>query len=139
MPPRDSAFWAKSLRGQSNVTDEKNELCKTANKFSKTTILQFVLIFVKFVLHPCLHLYLYVSYLGSYFYVSLSLAGAPNDGFLLNALKSLFYKGVSVLFPKLLYAIERFTKVRIFLISLSITLLNSKILGFLLSTKTSLT
>ena len=61
-----------------------------ANKFSKTTILQFVLIFVKFVLHPCLHLYLYVLYLGSYFHVSLSLAGAPNDGFLLNALKSLF-------------------------------------------------
>ena len=144
-----------------------------ANKFSKTTILQFVLIFVKFVLHPCLHLYLYFSYLGSYFYVSLSLAGAPDDGFLLNALKSLFrvprvlldlqtemhskrrykicicsvilgeleasrnYKGVSVLFPKLLYAIERFTKVRIFLISLSITLLNSKSLGFLFSTKIS--
>ena len=49
------------------------------------------------------------------------------------------YKGVSVLFPKLLYAIERFTKVRIFLISLSITLLNSKILVFLFSTKISLT
>ena len=49
------------------------------------------------------------------------------------------YKGVSVVFPKLLYAIERFTKVRIFLISLSITLLNSKILGFLFSTKISLT
>ena len=49
------------------------------------------------------------------------------------------YKGASVLFPKLLYAIERFTKVRIFLISLSITLLNSKILGFLFSTKISLT
>ena len=47
------------------------------------------------------------------------------------------YKGVSVLFPKLLYAIERFTKVRIFLISLSITLWNSKSLGFLFSTKIS--
>ena len=47
------------------------------------------------------------------------------------------YKGVSVLFPNLLYAIERFTKVRIFLISLSITLLNSKSLGFLFSTKIS--
>ena len=40
-------------------------------------------------------------------------------------------KGVSLIFPKIVDAIERFTRVRIFLISLSITLLNSKILGFL--------
>ena len=43
----------------------------------------------------------------------------------------------SVLFPKIVDAIERFTKVRIFNISLSITLLNSKILGFLFLRKLS--
>ena len=41
------------------------------------------------------------------------------------------YKGFSVIFPKILDAVERFTKVRIFLIPLSITFLNPKILGFL--------
>ena len=41
------------------------------------------------------------------------------------------YKGYSIIFPKTLDAIERFTKVRIFLVPLSITFLNPKILGFL--------
>ena len=41
------------------------------------------------------------------------------------------YEGFSVIFPKILDAIERFTNVRIFLIPLSITFLNPKILGFL--------
>ena len=41
------------------------------------------------------------------------------------------YKGFSVIFPKILDAIERFTEVRIFLIPLSITFLNPKLLGFL--------
>ena len=40
-------------------------------------------------------------------------------------------QGFSVIFPTILDAIERFTKVRIFLIPLSITFLNPKILGFL--------
>ena len=40
-------------------------------------------------------------------------------------------KGFCVIFPKILGAIERFTKVRIFLIPLSITFLNPKKLGFL--------
>ena len=96
--------------------------------------------------------------------------GAPSDGFLLNALKSLFrlsrpikstplrslemhskrrykigirsvilgglesfrdYKGFSVIFPKPLDTIERFTKERIFLIPLFITFLKAKILGLL--------
>ena len=96
------------------------------------------------------------------------LKGAPNDGFLLNVLKSLFrlpivllrpldmhskrcceicncsfmlgepegfwnYEGFSVIFPKILGAIARFTKVRIFLIPLSIKILNPKILGFFFS------
>ena len=42
------------------------------------------------------------------------------------------YNGFSDIFPKSLHAVEqRFTKVRIFLIPLSITFLNPKILGFL--------
>ena len=41
------------------------------------------------------------------------------------------YKGFSVVFPKILEATERLTKVRIFLIPLFITVFNSKILGFL--------
>ena len=45
------------------------------------------------------------------------------------------YKGFSVIFPKILDAIERFTEVRIFLIPLSITFLNPKLLGFLLLRK----
>ena len=96
--------------------------------------------------------------------------GAPSDGFLLNALKSLFrlsrpikstplrslemlskrrykigirsvilgglesfrnYKGFSLIFPKPLDTIERFTKERIFLIPLFITFLKAKILGLL--------
>ena len=42
-----------------------------------------------------------------------------------------YTKGFSIIFPKILYAIQNFTKVRIFLITLSIAFLNSKILGFL--------
>ena len=46
------------------------------------------------------------------------------------------YEGLSVIFPKINYdAIKRVTKVRIFLVPLSITLLNSKILGFLFPRK----
>ena len=45
------------------------------------------------------------------------------------------YKRFSVLFPKILDAIERFTKVRIFLIPLSLTFLNPKILVFLFRRK----
>ena len=41
------------------------------------------------------------------------------------------YKGFSVIFPKILDAIERFTEVRMFLIPLCITFLNAKLLGFL--------
>ena len=41
------------------------------------------------------------------------------------------FKGYSVIFPKSLDVIERFTKVIIFLISFSITFLNPKVLGFL--------
>ena len=41
------------------------------------------------------------------------------------------YKGFSVIFPKRLDTIERFTKMRIFLIPHSIIFLNPKILGFL--------
>ena len=41
------------------------------------------------------------------------------------------YKGFNVIYPKILDAVERFTKVRIFVIPLSITFLNPKILGFL--------
>ena len=41
------------------------------------------------------------------------------------------YNVFSDIFPKILHAVEqRFTKVRIFLIPLSITFLNPKILGF---------
>ena len=61
---------------------------------------------------------------------------APNDSFLLNTLKTLFlgelesfryYKGLSIIFPKNFDAIGRITKVRHFLIPLSITFLNPKI------------
>ena len=46
------------------------------------------------------------------------------------------YEGFSVIFPKINYdAIKRVTKMRIFLVPLSITLLNSKILGFLFPRK----
>ena len=93
-------------------------------------------------------------------------SGAPNDGFLLNALKTLFwlskvlldllekhskrrckicicsvilgelesirnYKGLRIIFPKILDEIWRITKVRHSLIPLSTTLLNPKIVGFL--------
>ena len=49
------------------------------------------------------------------------------------------YKGFTIIFPKILDAFKRITKVGIILIPLSITFLNSKILGFLFSTKNSLT
>ena len=39
--------------------------------------------------------------------------------------------GFSIIFPKILDAIERFTKVRIVLVPLSVTFLNPKSLGFL--------
>ena len=45
----------------------------------------------------------------------------------------------SISFPKILDAIERFTKVRIFLILLYIAFLSPKILGFLFTTKKNLT
>ena len=41
------------------------------------------------------------------------------------------YKDFSVIFQKILNAIERFSKVQMFLIPLSITCLNPKILGYL--------
>ena len=41
-----------------------------------------------------------------------------------------------MIFPKILDAIYRFTKVRIFVIPISITFLNPKILGFLFYEKT---
>ena len=41
------------------------------------------------------------------------------------------YKGLSIIFPKILDAIWRITKVRHFLISLSTAFLSLKILGFL--------
>ena len=47
------------------------------------------------------------------------------------------FSGFSIIFPKILHAISRFTKVRIFLFPLSVTFLNPKILGFLSSTKNS--
>ena len=40
------------------------------------------------------------------------------------------YKGFSIIFLKILDAIQRFKKVRIFLIPLSVTFLNTKILRF---------
>ena len=46
---------------------------------------------------------------------------------------------MSIIFPKILDAISRIPKVRHFLISLSIAFLSPKILGFLSSTKNSLT
>ena len=47
------------------------------------------------------------------------------------------FSGFSIIFPKILHAISRFTKVRIFLFPLSVTFFNPKILGFLSSTKNS--
>ena len=102
-------------------------------------------------------------------------SGAPNDGFLLNALKTLFwlsrvlldllkcilrsrsckvcicsvilgelesfrnFKGFSITFPKILDAIWSVlrNRVRIVMISLSITFLNPKILGFLFFSTTA--
>ena len=49
------------------------------------------------------------------------------------------YKGLSIIFPKILEAICRITNVRHILIPLSIIFLNPKILGFLFFTKNSLT
>ena len=46
-----------------------------------------------------------------------------------------YYMGLSIIFSKILDAIWRITKVRNFLIFLSIGFLSSKILGFLFSTK----
>ena len=48
-------------------------------------------------------------------------------------------KGFSIIFPKILDAIWRITKVRNFLISLSIAFLSPKILGFFFFMKNSLT
>ena len=42
-----------------------------------------------------------------------------------------YYKGFSIIFPKMLDAFNFLMKVKIFLIPLSITFLNPKILGFL--------
>ena len=47
------------------------------------------------------------------------------------------FSGFSIIFPKILDAISRFTKVTIFVFPLSVTFLNPKILGFLFSTKNS--
>ena len=47
------------------------------------------------------------------------------------------FSGFSIIFPKILDAISRFTKVRIFLFPLSVTFLNPKILSFFFSTKNS--
>ena len=49
------------------------------------------------------------------------------------------YKGSSIIFPTILEAICPTTKVRHFLIPLSIALLNPKIIGFPYSKKNSLT
>ena len=49
------------------------------------------------------------------------------------------YKGLSIIFPKILVEIWRITKVRHFLIPNAIIFLNPKILGSLFSTKNSLT
>ena len=49
------------------------------------------------------------------------------------------YKGFSIIFRKILDAIQRITKKKNFLIPLSITFFNPKILGFLFPTKNSLT
>ena len=49
------------------------------------------------------------------------------------------YKGFSSIFPKVLDAVQRITKVWIFLIPLSITFSNPKILGFPFCKKNSLT
>ena len=47
------------------------------------------------------------------------------------------FSGFSIIFPKILHAISRFTKVTIFLFPLSVIFLKAKILGFLFSTKNS--
>ena len=116
-------------------------------------------------LRPCLS-QLAASLL-AYSVFCVSSSGEPNDGFVLNALKTLFrqviqstlrslekhfkrrckiricsvilgefksfrnYQGLSIIFPKILDEIWRITKVIHFLIPLSITFLNPKILGFL--------
>ena len=49
------------------------------------------------------------------------------------------YKGLSIIFPKILVEIWRITKVRHFLIPNAIIFLNTKVLGSLFSTKNSLT
>ena len=49
------------------------------------------------------------------------------------------YKGLSIIFPKILVEIWRITKVRHFLIPNAIIFLNTKVLGSLYSTKNSLT
>ena len=49
------------------------------------------------------------------------------------------YKVLSIIFREILDAIWRFMKVKHFLLPLSITFLNPKMLGFLFSTKNSLT
>ena len=48
------------------------------------------------------------------------------------------FKGFSIIFPKTVDAIHRFTNVRIFLIPISITFLNPEILGFLFLRKRAL-
>ena len=48
------------------------------------------------------------------------------------------YKGLSIIFAKILDEIQRITKMRHFLIPLAIKFLNPKILGSLFSTKNSL-
>ena len=49
------------------------------------------------------------------------------------------YKGFSIILPRFLDAIQRIIKVRIFLILVSTTFLNPKVLGILFCTKNSLT
>ena len=49
------------------------------------------------------------------------------------------YKGFSIILPTILDVIQRFTKVRILLMHLSVTFSNSKILGFLFCEKNNLT
>ena len=47
------------------------------------------------------------------------------------------YKGFRIIFPEILDAIYPFTNVKIFLIPLSITFLNPKVLGFVFLRKTA--
>jgi len=58
---------------------------------------------------------------------------------ILEELSLRIYKVFSIIFPKIVDVIQRITKVRIFLIPLSVTFVNPKILGFLSCTKNSLT